>query len=411
MSRKIPNKPHPTPDPERPHGAAWTDRGSVARSIHGAAGASEQHADQRTDPESAEPTHDSCFDDLDVVLSQSMEQPDPDPNLESEGERTCQEDGNDPEIGRSAGPRGKAPRTSEIFRSVVATGGDPRQPADSSPAGVQDNVAGETEMPDLGVVERRTGSTDSDVAADRYHEGRIPWGQIVLLSYASILTLALIWLLGTGRIPGASAPEPPAAEKPAPEPALSPAQPDPDAEPPPLPPENVTTLGKLIRLGDLEVMPLSVEARPVELVHTIRSRARRREADCLVLRLRLTNRSKDQTYSPLDRNLVRERDIRAFDPFIATSDGQTIRLFPLAMDSEWSIRGQEFSSLRPGDWMETSVAAEPGSSNHLADEMTWRLRLRIGVYRSDMLGVKFSRAEVRHPPPARVMTKKDRPGR
>jgi hypothetical protein len=292
----------------------------------------------------------------------------------------------------------------------VATAGDPRQPADSSPAGVQDDVVGDTEMPDLGVVERRTGSTDSDVAADRYREGHIPWGQIVLLSYATILTLALIWLLWTGRMPRAAAPEPPAAEKSAAEPVLSPPQPDPDTVPPPLPPENITTLGKLIRFGDLEVTPLSVEARPVELVHTIRARARRREADCLVLRLRLTNRSKDQTYSPVDRNLVRERDNSAFDPFIATSDGQTIRLFPLAMDSEWSIRGQEFSSLRPGGSMETSVVAEPGSANHLADEMTWRLRLRIGVYRSDMLGVKFTRAEVRRPPPVRVMTKKDRRG-
>jgi hypothetical protein len=411
MSRQIPNKPHPTPDPEKSHGAARTDRGSRARSIHGVPGPSEHLADQRSDPESEEPSYDSCFDDLNMVLSQSMEQPDPDPNLESEGERPRQPDGADPESGWFLSPRGKAPRTSEIFRAVVGPpGGDPRPPTESSTPGVQDKAAGEAAMPDLGVVERRTGSTDSHVAGDRYQEGHIPWGQIVLLSYASVLTLALIWLLGTGRVPRAAAPEPSAAEKSTAEPALLPAQPDPDTPPPPLPPENITTLGKSIRLGDLEVTPLSVEAKPVELVHTIRSKARRREADCLVLRLRLKNLSKDQTYPPVDRKLVREHDVKAYDPFIQTSDGESLRLFPLALDSEWSIFGQVFSPLEPGASMETSVAAEPGSANHLADEMTWRVRLRIGVYRVDMLGVKFTKAEVRRPPVGRGMTKNQRPG-
>ena len=43
------------------------------------------------------------------------------------------------------------------------------------------------------------------------------------------------------------------------------------------------------------------------------------------------------------------------------------------------------------------MAAEPGSARNLADEMTWRVRLRIGVYRTDMLGVRFTKDEVRYP--------------
>ena len=38
------------------------------------------------EPTAEEPTYDSCFDDLNVVLSQSMQQPDPDPNLKAAGE-------------------------------------------------------------------------------------------------------------------------------------------------------------------------------------------------------------------------------------------------------------------------------------------------------------------------------------
>ncbi len=94
---------------------------------------------------------------------------------------------------------------------------------------------------------------------------------------------------------------------------------------------------------------MAIEAAPVELVRTIDPDKRRRERDCLVLRLRLRNRSKDQTFTPVDLNLVRERDFRAFDPYIATSDGQSLRLFPLALDSEWSIRDQEFPRLPPGE--------------------------------------------------------------
>src|SRR5262249_9571680 len=152
-----------------------------------------------------------------------------------------------------------------------------------------------------------------------------------------------------------------------------------------VPPENVADLGRTIRLGDLDVTPISVEARAVELVRTIEPRARRRQADCLVLRLNLVNRSKEQTFSPIDLNLVRERDLRSFDPYLATSEGKKMRLFPLAMDSEWSISGQEFPMLDPGQAAETFVVAEPGSASHLADEMRWRVRLRIGVYRIDML--------------------------
>jgi hypothetical protein len=154
-------------------------------------------------------------------------------------------------------------------------------------------------------------------------------------------------------------------------------------------------MGEPLRLGDLEVTPMAVEAVSLELVGTVDPDRRRRESNCLILRLRLVNHSRDRSFTPVDRFVVRDRDLRAFDPYITTSEGKHIRLFPLALDSEWSILGQSFPVLRPGESAETFIAAEPGSASHLADEMTWRVRLWTGVYRSDLLGVKISKSEVR----------------
>ena len=288
----------------------------------------------------------------------------------------------------SPSPR-KAPRTSEIFRTAVAPG-DGAVPPDGMP----DGAAGDQEGADLGVV-----NTAGPAAPCSMGEGpadvAVPWGQILLLSYSSILTLALIWLIATGRMPARdAAAEPPPVEAPAVEASPNVARPAVVPSTPPIPNENVTTPGRPLVLGDLEVTPLSVEAGSVELIRAIDPDARRHEDDCLILRLRLVNRSSDRTFKPLDRILIRERDTGPFDPYINTAEGRLIHLFPLAPDSEWSILGQSFPELRPGESAETCVIAEPGSAGQLAGEMTWRLRLRTGVYRTDMLGVKFEGAEV-----------------
>ncbi len=399
MDRKIPNKPHRTPDPEKPH-TGKHDRSSVARPLPGNHGTSEFPAERPAESQDEAGdeglTFDSCFDDLNLELSQLMQQPDPDPNLGSAGESPGPDDGDVPESGVSSKPMGRTPRTWEVFRSILAGGGDPAaSTGPHPPSGAGEGASGEAPMPDLGLVDRPAGSDDSGAPEARHPEGSFPWGQILLLSYSSVLTLVLTWMFWTGRVPRAAAPPAPPAE-PAPlESASRPGDQAPESPPPPLPPENIATIGKAIRLGDLEVTPLAVQAGSVELVRTIDPRRRRTEDGCLILRLQLTNRSADHEFSPLDRNLVRDRDLRMFDPYIETSDGRSLRLFPLALDSEWSIRGQDFPLLHPGESADTFVAAEPGSAAQVADEMTWRVRLRIGVYRSDLLGVKFSRKEVR----------------
>jgi hypothetical protein len=390
MSRKTADKPHPTPDPETSHTAGSSERSGLPWATPDVDDMPDRVSSESGDPDSEEPTYDSCFDDLNVVLSESMQQPDPDPNLGTAAEGLQQQDSR--ESAHAPSRRRRTPSTSEIFRSVVAGAGDPAGSAGSSAtSGVEGAPAVENSVAGVDLLDR---PKESGTSGAQPSDGNIPWGQILLLSYSSALTLALIWMLWTGRVPRAAAPAAPPERTPV-ESAAKVTDSAPDPEAPPLPPENIATIGKALRLGDLEVTPLAVEAVRLELIRTIDPKRRRREDKCLILRLRLVNLSRDRSFTPVDRNLVRERDLRMFDPYITTSEGKRIGLFPLALDSEWSIRGQSFPVLGPGESAETFIAAEPGSAAHLPEEMTWRVRLRIGVYRSDMMGVRIAKNDIR----------------
>ena len=109
-----------------------------------------------------------------------------------------------------------------------------------------------------------------------------------------------------------------------------------------------------------------------------------------MLRLRLTNVSHDQSFAPLERALCESRAPHR-SVVDRTKEGKLIGLFPLAVDSEWSIAGQEFPVLKPGESTETLIASEHGAADRLTSDMTWRVRLRIGPYKTDMIGVGSKR--------------------
>ena len=69
----------------------------------------------------------------------------------------------------------------------------------------------------------------------------------------------------------------------------------------------------------------------------------------LTLRLRLRNASTDAVFAPLDEAFLRDRATGRPDSFIETRRGDAIALFPLAVESEWSIVGQQFRDLKPGE--------------------------------------------------------------
>jgi hypothetical protein len=163
----------------------------------------------------------------------------------------------------------------------------------------------------------------------------------------------------------------------------------------PLPSGNLAKLGETVRIGELDVTPVEVFTAPVEMFRSIEPHDwRREETDSIILRLRLTNVSSNQAFAPLERAFVRDQSSPLDRSSISTSDGTTLGLFPLAIDSEWSIAGQDFPVLKPGETAETLIASEVGAASRLMSEITWRLRLRIGPYKTDMIGVVFGKQDL-----------------
>ena len=154
-----------------------------------------------------------------------------------------------------------------------------------------------------------------------------------------------------------------------------------------------------MRLGDLKITPLSIAVARVELVGSIDpSKYHVEDSESLVLHLQLTNLSKSQSFVPLELAYLRDQNAPLDRCFIASSAGGTIGAYPLAVESEWSIDGQVCPKLEPGQTVETIIASERGVADRLSSEMTWRFRVRIGPYRTDVIGVRFRDFDVARDP-------------
>ncbi len=112
--------------------------------------------------------------------------------------------------------------------------------------------------------------------------------------------------------------------------------------------------------------------------------------------MRLKNVSNDLVLAPFDEAFVRDRLHADPDSSIETKGGgAAIAMFPLAVESEWSIVGQPFRELKPGETLETIVVSEPESTAKLAPEMIWRIRLRTDLNHTEDLGVRFRADDVK----------------
>jgi hypothetical protein len=345
------------------------------------------------------------MDDLNMILTNPLSEPDP--VLKSQLSSDAIPRGlPDSGAGLSKRPdRGKPPRTSEVFQrfgpqtAEAARGAVAEQEATCVPGNQvfegDENAFEKCATPAIIATPRDQMGAGLGSDDDQLAESRTPWALLLIMSYASAVTLALTWVLLTGRTfrfaenptAGASAAES--------ESALKSGRSALDAPLPPLPPENVTTLGHPVRLGDLEVTPLELASSPLELVRSIEPAKSKREASpSLLLRLKLRNVSASQDFSPVERRFVREQGAAVDRSLIVTNSGKPIYMYPLAIDSEWSIVGEEFRSLKPGESMETVIASEPGGDSRLVDDAIWRVRVRVGLYRTDVLGVRFEKGDV-----------------
>jgi hypothetical protein len=407
MMPEISDQPPSTPNPDWPPAPANRSQ--------------ESHlppADFDDDVPVGEEVYDSRFDALDQKLSQSIEKPAPDPVLSSHGgEGPAASESSDDPIRKLMGRHAVSPRTSEVFKAVV---GLPAAMAETGPGQTMAEVPpghcpeGESPDPEKSpaakprsahfptlVVEQqpaRVMEPSSDEGSLAEH--RFPWSQVLILSYASAVTLALTWIVWTGwsiRTSETQANRPTAPRELAP-PSKDVAAPRDDEELPPLPEGNVTRLRAPQRLGDLRVEPISVSLSRVELIDTLEPSNYRAEIDdSLILRLRFTNLSKDRL-NPFELAYVREQASRLDRCFITTSQNKRIGVYPLAAGSQWSIVGQECPILEPGESVETLIASAPGAAERMGPEMVWRFRVRIGATQTDVVGVRFRQSEVTREP-------------
>jgi hypothetical protein len=398
MTREIADPAHPTPNPDGPHTPS-----KAHESVPVPARPPLQEETEEEEP------YDSFFDDLNKQLSQSIERPAPDPALGPEGIGSGSGRADEPLAQLQPGQK-LSPRTSEVFKAVVALSagksakGEPGdeftpdflEPGVLDPETPVEPASVATLLPDL-VVEERGRAAESTHDDESLSEARFPWLQVLILSYASALTLALTWVLLSGRtaLPVDHVADGSSAASDSATPSKSIQNGIDVAALPSVPEENMTTLGSALRIGDLQVRPISVALARVELVGSIdSSKYRAEETESLVLRLQLTSFSDSRFFAPLERAYLREQASQLDRCFIATSRGRTIGAFPLAEDSEWSIVGQEFPVLKRGETVETIIASEPHAADLMTAEMTWRFRLRIGPYRTDVIGVRFRATQI-----------------
>ncbi len=219
------------------------------------------------------------------------------------------------------------------------------------------------------------------------YEGR-SLGSILLTSYASALTLALVWLIWTGRV-WQSPSGPPTIPTDSLEAVESGAFLQNLSR---LPIDRRTGIGEPLRLGDLEITPLSVESREETLV-SLDGKQSKAEAGTLTLRLRLRNLSDDQEFEPLGPGFVRAPD-RGLPETVLVAGDEAIFPYPLAMQSERSIVGQDFDPLPPGSEREQIIVSAPGAVDKLAPSMTWRVRVRTAPEQTDTIGIDFQKGDV-----------------
>ena len=229
-------------------------------------------------------------------------------------------------------------------------------------------------------------------------------GSILLMSYASAVTIGLAWLLWNGRRPREVVEiEPPTSVA-----ELVDTRPDPGARADHsrkiTPLENVesvalVSLGETVKLGVIEVTPLNVSAGSVVLVRNFGDREKKQGGKGAVkLRLRLKNTSRDTILAPLDEGFLRERPGAEPDTLIEgeNADDPPLTTYPLALQSEWSIVGQEFRDLKPGESFETTVVSAPDMlARATLSSMTWRIRLRTGINHTEYLGVPFQPSDIK----------------
>jgi hypothetical protein len=196
-----------------------------------------------------------------------------------------------------------------------------------------------------------------------------------------------------------------------------------------------TKIGVAIRVGELEVTPLAVEKATVAVLVSGFSKSEPCKGDSLVLRLKLKNVSKDQTFSPLDYYFNRkwkEKSRNSYPPPFTLVQfgtekpeksffGGPANWLPLALagskksqSPRETVEDENLDKiLEPGDEMTAFLCTDGDDSsaqeilNHQGP-MLWRLQVRRGLVSvgakeipaTAVIGVEFGASDVKQSPAA-----------
>lgn len=156
-----------------------------------------------------------------------------------------------------------------------------------------------------------------------------------------------------------------------------------------LPAGHVLKFGEARRFGNLRVEPIKVTRGPAEMVHYSGDPARGSYKTAPVLKLwfKFTNESPDQSFAPIDHDLVFLRNdsgMRANNNFLVERSRKAAG-GPLALtfdhtDTSHDFAGQNLGRpLKPGESIEAYYPTSEDEFEKLSGDLVWRVQLRKGI--------------------------------
>ena len=230
---------------------------------------------------------------------------------------------------------------------------------------------------------------------------------ILLASYASAVTIALIFVLATRPSGGVRNDQLESLPDPLDQDGKIPIYKR-DAE---LPGGHTLHLKESQRFGNILVEPVKVTQQPLKFRHFSgeSKRSQPNSQPVLCLWLKFTNVSSDQEIAPLDGQLLFKRVMNESGNLVAntfvcpTSDSardSAVLPYPHPPHSEFDLVGQNLGiQLKPGDSVETFIPCDTEGMQSLQGELVWRIHMRKGYAKSGhgvttLVDVIFHRSEV-----------------
>jgi hypothetical protein len=219
--------------------------------------------------------------------------------------------------------------------------------------------------------------------------------QLLLASYASAITLLLVGLLVRDAMRGQADHPSRSTHASGSQKTAAASRRQWLAQLKPIPESNRIPLGQTRIVGDLEITPVDIMLATIYLDHVPGSAPPRWGGDQTIeLKLRITNRSKSAKITPLARASFRTPDHGDPKSLIENGTDHPLTNFPLPVASEWTVSGETFAELAPGDSAEFLVHSEPDAKSSVTDQMLWRFPVQCGIDRVEWIGVSFRRADL-----------------